>query len=739
MMFGDSSNHHQSFQQNNDNGGTFDPYFVANSDNPTSSLVAVVFNGVNFMRWSRNVKRALIAKNKEVFINGEIQKPAVNHKDYLKWKRADFMVVSWILSSMNNDLADDFGYIDNAGELWKELNERFGQSNGPLIYQWDEMQSLRAFPTCVCGGMKSCSCLFLKKVSEFEEEDKMMKFLLGLNGGFEGTVTNVLSMDPLPSINRVFSITQQIQKQKEVNPAATESSAINSSAMAAQTHKGGQFQRFNNSQVKKDWRDLKKEKMNKVCSHCKGKGHTADQCFRLIGYPDWYNSIKASKGSQYGGGRLVAHVHSADMGDSPLDDTMIESGAVSSKMLNTICQEVMKVMKGKQTQNGESSGNACSYANYAGIISHSFNCNVNKLDDECLWIVDSGACDHMTYDADLLINKRKLHKVIKVGFPDGTQMSVNTIGDVVLSDKLILTDVLLVHGFRHNLLSVGRLIEQTGAHVVFTGDGYSFQDPCSFKLLGAGKRTEGLYYFVKETDCSTSQGGYSTRSNSIEINCNAVADVTADVVTDVNRIRLGHPSLSKMKHMNAEFCKGLAEYNCDVCLNAKQHKFPFSCNDNRASECFELIHVDLWGSYKVKSLDGASYFLNVLDDHSRITWTYLLHNKMQVAKVISEFLAKVETQFDKKKGIVHEKSAPYVPQQNGRVERKHRSLLEIARALRFHSGLPKKFWGECGLTATHLINKLPSKVLNWKTPSEIMFHSEPLFERLRVFGSLDRL
>ena len=58
--------------------------------------------------------------------------------------------------------------------------------------------------------------------------------------------------------------------------------------------------------------------------------------------------------------------------------------------------------------------------------------------------------------------------------------------------------------------------------------------------------------------------------------------------------------------------------------------------------------MDLWGSYRVRSLDDASYFLTVLDDHGRITWTYLLHNKMQVEKVVEEFLSMVETQFNKK-------------------------------------------------------------------------------------------
>ncbi|XP_056685665.1 uncharacterized protein [Spinacia oleracea] len=517
----ESNNSHN----NNNNGGNTDncdPFFIANSDNPTSSLVVAVFTGTNFMRWSRNVKRALVAKNKEGFVNGEITKPAVNHKDYMKWKRADFMVVSWILSSMNHELADDFGYIDTAADLRRELNERFGQSNGPLIYQlkkeiesltqqnmtivtyygklkklWDEMQNLRAFPSCTCGVMMQYSCQFLKKIAEFEEEDKMMKFLLGLNGGFDSTVTNVLSMDPLPSNNRVFSITQQIEKQKELSVAAVESNAMTSSAMATQAYRGGQnqSQEYAAGTGKKDWKEIKKEKMNRFCNHCKGKGHTADQCFKLIGYPDWYNSIKASKGTGFTGNRLAANVgYTADDADEPLGNT--DNDKVNNEMLNAICQEVMKVMKGKQSQVTETSGSHSSFASYAGIISHSFNCAVTKLHDACLWIVDPGACDHMTYDETILTNIRTLSNPIKVGLPDGSQLTIDTIGDTSLTNKLVLHNVLLVKGFKHNLLSVGRLIEHTGLQVLFNGTGYVFQDPTNSELLGAGKRTNGLYYYV---------------------------------------------------------------------------------------------------------------------------------------------------------------------------------------------------------------------------------------------------
>jgi len=87
-------------------------------------------------------------------------------------------------------------------------------------------------------------------------------------------------------------------------------------------------------------------------------------------------------------------------------------------------------------------------------------------------------------------------------------------------------------------------------------------------------------------------------------------------------------------------------------------------------------------------------------------------------------------------GIVHQTSCVQTRQYNGIMEWKHRHLLEVSRALMFQASLPMKYWGECVLTATHLTNRMPTKLLQGRTPFELLHGTLPNYDYSRVFGCL---
>ena len=104
-----------------------------------------------------------------------------------------------------------------------------------------------------------------------------------------------------------------------------------------------------------------------------------------------------------------------------------------------------------------------------------------------------------------------------------------------------------------------------------------------------------------------------------------------------------------------------------------------------------------------------------------------------------EYFNKALGKFFLEKGIVHQSSCNDTPQQNGIAERKNKHLLEVARALCFTTKVPKYLWGEAILTATYLINRMPTRILNFKTPLQVFTNCNPIFRLsstlpLKIFG-----
>jgi transposase InsO family protein len=118
----------------------------------------------------------------------------------------------------------------------------------------------------------------------------------------------------------------------------------------------------------------------------------------------------------------------------------------------------------------------------------------------------------------------------------------------------------------------------------------------------------------------------------------------------------------------------------------------------------ELLHMDLFGPIAYISIGRSKYCLVIVDDYSRFTWVFFLQEKSQTQETLKRFFRRAQNEFGLRikkfrsdngtkfktsqiegflaeEGIKHEFSSPYTHQQNGVVEKKNRTLLDMARTM----------------------------------------------------------
>ena len=202
----------------------------------------------------------------------------------------------------------------------------------------------------------------------------------------------------------------------------------------------------------------------------------------------------------------------------------------------------------------------------------------------------------------------------------------------------------------------------------------------------------------------------------------------------------------------------LLQSKCEACFLSKSHILPFPILRSRALSSFGIIHIDVWGIAPTLSRIGFKYYVTFIDDYSQFTWIYFMRFKSEVFSFFQKFYNMVQTQFKKgikvlrydsggeymshdfsaflsDKGILHQKSCPHTPQQNGIAERKNTHVLETVRTLLLASLVPPNFWCDAAQTAVYLLNHHPNSILG-KTSHEALFGHAPSYSHLCVFGCL---
>ena len=78
---------------------------------------------------------------------------------------------------------------------------------------------------------------------------------------------------------------------------------------------------------------------------------------------------------------------------------------------------------------------------------------------------------------------------------------------------------------------------------------------------------------------------------------------------------------------------------------------------------------------------------------------------------------------------------PYTPQQNGVVERKNRSLKEMATCMVEYNTLPPRFWVEVIKCASYIQNRVPHKKIYLSSSFKYWSGHKPNVSHFRIFGS----
>uniref|UniRef100_A0A151UDR9 Retrotransposon gag domain-containing protein n=1 Tax=Cajanus cajan TaxID=3821 RepID=A0A151UDR9_CAJCA len=192
------------------------------------------------------MKMCLKSKNKLQFIDESLPKPANDDSKFLAWDRCNTLVLSWILHSLDSSIAQSVLWMDNAAEVWNDLRDRYYQGDDAFricelqeeIYLhkqgnssittyfthlkglWQELNNFRPIPSCTCKV--PCSCQLIPTVVSYRENDYVIRFLKGLNDQYSTVRSQIMLMEPLPKINKVFSLLIQQERQMSVQPDITQ-------------------------------------------------------------------------------------------------------------------------------------------------------------------------------------------------------------------------------------------------------------------------------------------------------------------------------------------------------------------------------------------------------------------------------------------------------------------------------------------------------------------------------------
>jgi hypothetical protein len=380
------------------------------------------------------------------------------------------------------------------------------------------------------------------------------------------------------------------------------------------------------------------------------------------------------------------------------------------------------------------------------------------------WVADTGTTSHITNRRDAFITYQALGGKIVSGV-GGLKTTVQGTGTVEVESiheghkyLLRLENTLYIPSNPNNLFSLGRWDTSGGRYTggggtitLITKDG---------KSIARCKKISNNLYRMKLT--IRKPGSSTTKSMTVTPQTYLTSEPAQSWETWHKRF--GHISYSGLqKILDLNLVNGLnidtrtPKPDCIPCTEAKQTVEPFNESSERKTEPGELTHIDMWGKYRISSINRNQYYIVFVDDRGRFTSLDFTKMKDEAVQSVKNYVTRLKTlgrkpkalRFDRGKEFINEDlrkwcaeqgieiqtTAPYSPAQNGIAERMNRTLVELARAMINAHGLPEFLWELAVAHAAYLRNRAFTSPLADHTPYEIWHNNKPNVAHLREFGA----
>ncbi|KAK1396586.1 hypothetical protein POM88_006449 [Heracleum sosnowskyi] len=384
--------------------------------------------------------------------------------------------------------------MNDAKEIWDDFAIRFAQTNVPKLFNSrkeiaslsqgnlsistyftkfralnDELDALSAVPHYDCG---KCTCAVNVKLDNFSKSTKLSQFLMGLGEQYTAIRGHLLLMNHVPSLSAAYSILMQEENQREFGNSSIITEYVALAVQGGNTEFTGGYKTSRQpGQQTVGFAKRSVSDASLICEVCHLTGHSKDKCFCVYGYPSWHRLFGKPKPKPKSQIR-ISHAHNV-IADTPTSES--KSPAEAAGFTTAQCQQIMTMIHSgfkelsaanSSSASGSNQWNSTSItpSHMAGNVLH-FVCHTNskKSLSSNMWILDSGATDHITPHLHLLTNVNQINYVFHL--PNGQHTTVTHIGTIILHVNIVLTDVLYVPSFNYNLLSIPKLTSTNSCNV----------------------------------------------------------------------------------------------------------------------------------------------------------------------------------------------------------------------------------------------------------------------------------